>query len=151
FLRQSDRIYDVGRWTLTRDGYNVADASTDNRARAFDLAGRNLWIDGNRFTNTGSFPGKDGEGIVGRGKDGTAIFSWAITHNTHPRGAGSAGGLGGMSVDCHGLLIAWNQSPGWVGDVAPRQGTKMTDCAFIANKCLRVVPDKKTIADLELK
>jgi hypothetical protein len=151
FLRQSDRVYNVNRWLLTLDGYKVSGPATDNRSRAFDLAGRNLWIDGNRYGNTGSSPGKDGEGIVCRGKDGTPLFSWAITHNIHTRGVGSAGGLGGLDVDCHGLLIAWNQTPGWVGNAVKTKGTKMTDCAFLAGKGSRVVPDKKTIAGLDLQ
>jgi hypothetical protein len=150
FLRQGDQVYDVRPWVLTLDGYKVAGPYLDNRSRAFDLAGRNLWIDGNRFTNTGSAPGNDGEGIAGRGKDGTPIYSWAITHNTHKRGTGAAGSMGGSDADCHGLLIAWNQTPGWVGSSVTTEGTKMTDCAFVANKCLRVLPDKKAVAGLGL-
>src|SRR5438034_1722995 len=49
------------------------------------MAGRNLWIDGNRFNNTGSMPGNDGEGIICRPAAGTQLFSWAITHNVHTR------------------------------------------------------------------
>ena len=141
FLRQGDDV-------LTLDGYNAAGKDSDNRSRAFDLAGRNLWIDGNRFNNTGSSPGKDGEGIVCRAREGTPIFSWAITHNVHTRGDGSAGGIGGLDADCHGLFIAWNQTPGWVGNMTDRKDVKMTDCAFVANKCDRVTPDDKAAAKL---
>jgi hypothetical protein len=86
YLRQGDRVYPVSPWTLTLDGYEVAGPGADNRSRAFDLAGRNLWIDSNRFTNVGSNPGKDGEGIACRPEHGTPIYSWAITHNVHKRG-----------------------------------------------------------------
>jgi hypothetical protein len=141
FLRGGDDV-------LTLDGWEAAGKDSDNRSRAFDLAGRNLWIDGNRFTNTGSSPGKDGEGIVCRARDGTPVYSCAITHNTHTRGDGAAGGIGGLDADCQGLLIAWNQTPGWVGDLADRKDVKMTDCAFVANQCDRVVPDDKTVARL---
>lgn len=136
---------------LTLDGYEVARPDSDTRSRAFDLAGRNLWIDGNRFTNTGSSPGAGGEGVVGRMPGGTPIFSWAITHNVHTRGLGSAGGMGGVGVDCRGLLVAWNQSPGWVGCQGTDTGMKLADCTFLANKCDRVVPDAKTAAKLGLK
>jgi hypothetical protein len=150
FLRSGDRVYGAGGWALTLDGWEVARPSSDNRSRAFDLAGRNLWVDGNRFANTGSSPGKDGEGIVCRAEGGTPLYSWAVTHNRHRRGTGSGGGLGGLDVDCHGLLIAWNQTPGWVGNLVKKQTRKMTDCAFVANQAGRVVPDKKAIARLGL-
>jgi hypothetical protein len=130
---------------VTLDGWEAAGKDSDNRSRAFDLAGRNLWIDGNHFNNTGSSPGKDGEGIVARQRDGTPILSWAITHNIHTRGDGSAGGMGGLDADCQGLLIAWNQTPGWVGDLTDRKDVKLTDCAFVGNKCERIVPDAKKL------
>ena len=66
----------------------------DNRSRAFDLAGRNLWIDRNRFANTGSAPGGGGEGIVCRPAAARRSCPGPITHNAHARGAGSAGGMG---------------------------------------------------------
>jgi hypothetical protein len=144
YLRQGDKAYPVAPWTLTLDGYEVAGPLTDNRSRAFDLAGRNLWIDSNRFTNTGSAPGKDGEGICCRQQAGTPVYSWAITHNIHKRGTGAAGSMGGADADCHGLLIAWNQTPGWVGNFLSGAAVKMNDCAFVANKCAKVLPDKKT-------
>jgi hypothetical protein len=136
---------------VTLDGWTAAGADSDNRSRAFDLAGRNVWIDHNRFRNTGSAPGNDGEGIIGRSANGTPIYSWAITHNTHTRGSGSPGGLGGLDVDCHGLLVAWNQTAGWVGNSVKSKGVKMTDCAFVANKAERVLPDDKTIKRLDLQ
>ncbi|HVS38239.1 MAG TPA: hypothetical protein VMS17_21950 [Gemmataceae bacterium] len=141
FLRATDGV-------LTLDGYEAAGKDSDNRSRAFDLAGRNLWIDGNRFGNTGSSPGKDGEGIACRARDGTPIRSWAITHNVHTLGEGSAGGLGGLDADCSGLLIGWNQTAGWIGDITDRKDVKLTDCAFVGNKAPRVTPDATVAAKL---
>jgi hypothetical protein len=143
---------DLGRGgVVTLDGWTASTAESDNRSRAFDLAGRNLWVDGNRFNNTGSRPGNDGEGIIGRALNGTPISSWAITHNVHERGDGAAGGLGGLDVDCHGLLVAWNQSPGWVGAAVKSKGVKLADCAFLAGKGEHVVPDEKTVKSLGLQ
>jgi hypothetical protein len=138
------------REVITLDGWEAATRDGDNRSRAFDLAGRNLWVDHNTFNNTGSTPGNDGEGIVARSVGGTPIHSWAITHNVHTKGTGALGGMGGMDVDCHGLLIAWNQTPGWVGNLigANARDVKMTDCAFLANKCNKEFPDVKTIKRL---
>jgi hypothetical protein len=152
FLRQNANVYDLGpTWALTLDGYKIANAASDNLSRAFDLAGRNLWIDGNRFNSTGSSPGNDGEGIVCQAKGGTRLDSWAITHNVHTRGTGQAGSMGGVDADCHGLLIGWNQTPGWVGDAVSRKGTTMTNCAFVANKAAGVKPDAKTVATFGLR
>ena len=33
--------------------------------------------------------------------------------------------MGGYDVHCHGLLIAWNQTSGWVGNAVSRKGTKV--------------------------
>jgi hypothetical protein len=136
---------------VTLDGWTAATKDSDNRSRAFDLAGRNVWVDGNRFNDTGSAAGSDGEGIIGRAANGTPIYSWAITHNFHTRGSGAAGGIGGLDVECHGLLVAWNQSPGWVGNAVKSKGVKMADCAFLAGKGEHVVPDEKTVKRLELQ
>src|SRR5262249_31598066 len=152
FMRSGADPYGLGgNWTLTSDGYTVSGPTSDNQSRAFDLAGRNLWIDGNHFNNTGSFPGGDGEGITGREADGTPIHSWAIAHNVHTRGTGAPGAMGGSDVECHGLLVAWNQTTGWVGNAVKRKELKMIDCAFFANKAGAVVPDAKTIAKLGLR
>jgi hypothetical protein len=151
FLKHLEDPYGLGTGCpLTVDGYLVSGPKSDNRSRSFDLAGRNLWVDGNRFNNTGSSPGIGGDGIIGRDSDGTPIRSWAITHNTHTRGVGAPGTMGGADADCHGLLIAWNQTAGWVGNSAERASVKMTDCAFIANKCDHLLPTQKTIANLGL-
>ncbi len=58
--------------------------------------------------------------------------------------------MGGSDVDCHGLLIAWNQTTGWVGNSVKRNDVKMADCSFVANKSGFVLPDDKTIAKLGL-
>jgi hypothetical protein len=151
FLRAGDNVYGLGAgWTLTRDGYEVSGAASDNLSRAFDLAGRNLWIDGNTFSNTGSAPGSDGEGILCQAAGGTPLYSWAITHNVHTRGNGVPSSMGGSDVDCHGLLIAWNQIAGWVGNAVKRDTVKMSDCAIVANKSERVLPEDKTIVRLGL-
>jgi hypothetical protein len=150
-LSQGDNPYGLGAgWVLTQDGFELSTPKSDNKSRAFDLAGRNLWIDGNRFNNTGSSPGNDGEGILGRAAGGTPIYSWAITHNIHTRDKGALGFMGGFDADCHGLLIAWNQTAGWVGNSVQSDEIKMTDCAFVANQCERVLPDDKTITRLRL-
>ncbi len=150
FLRPGDDVYNLNLpWVLTLDGWEVAGPNSDSRSRAFDLAGRNLWIDGNRFSAVGSEPGSDGEGIVCR-SPGTPLYSWAITHNVHARGGRVPGLLGGQDVDCHGLLIAWNQAFGPVGCEVRKPGTKLTDCAFLANQCEGTLPDEKTLARLGL-
>jgi len=144
FLRSSDA------GVLTLNGYELATPTSDTKSRAFDLAGRNLWVDGNRYTNTGSFPGVEGDGIVGGAPGGTPIFSWAITHNTGTRGSGSPGNIGGKDIDCHGLLVGWNTTAGSTGCAIVKEEPKLTDCAFVGNKSARVVPDAKTIARLKL-
>jgi hypothetical protein len=141
--RNERAFLDASRGVVTLDGYTVAGPESDNRSRAFDLAGRNVWVDGNHFNNTGSQPGNDGEGIIGRALNGTPIYSWAITHNVHEPGGRAAGGIGGLDVDCHGLLVAWNQSPGWVGSKG--KGVKLADCAFLPGKGEHVLPDEKAV------
>ena len=97
------------------DGYLVSNATDDNLSRAFDLAGRNVWIDHNSYNNTGSTPGNDGEGILCQLHGGTHVYSWAITHND---GSGQPGYIGAWDVDCLGLLIAWNRCSNWIGAAA---------------------------------
>jgi hypothetical protein len=88
---------------------------SDNLARAFDLAGENLWIDSNRYNNTGSSPGNDGEGIVCQAHGGTHINSWAVTHNV---GSGRGNGRGyilAWAIKVQGLLIAFNEISAQLG------------------------------------
>ncbi len=138
---------------LTLNGHDVVTNESDSRSRAFDLAGRNLWVHANHSSNTGTTPGIDREAIVGRAAAGTPIFSWAITRNVHKLGNGPAGSgfMGGVDADCHGLLIGWNETSGAVGNRTKRKDLKMTDCAFVANKAeLGVVPDANTLKTLGL-
>jgi len=137
---------------LTLNGYDVVGPDSDSRSRAFDLAGRNLWVHNNHSANTGTTPGIDREAIVGRNAAGTPIFSWAITRNVHKQGNGPPGSgfMGGIDADCHGLLIGWNETSGAVGNRLKRKDLKMTDCAFVANKCEGVVPDANTLKGLGL-
>ena len=130
---------------VTLDGWEAAKPDSDNRSRAFDLAGRNLWIDHNRSNNTGSAPGNDKEAIAGR-PFGTPIYSWAITYNDHKQGNGTAdsGFMGSVDVDCHGLLIGWNKTNGAVGITGKRKDVKVIDCVVIAKKGDRVLGNVTT-------
>jgi len=134
---------------LTLNGYEVVGPDSDSRSRAFDLSGRNLWVHDNHSANTGTMPGIDREAILDRPAAGTPIFSWALTHNVHKQGNGPPGSgfMGGADVDCHGLFIFRNETSGGVGNLVKRKDLKMTDCAFVANKCERVLPDDKTVKD----
>src|SRR5205814_9805150 len=52
FLQANDNVYGVGpSGPLTLDGWRVADPASDNKSRAFDLAGRTVWVHGHRFRN----------------------------------------------------------------------------------------------------
>jgi hypothetical protein len=137
YLKEGADLYGAGGgWELTLDGYNESQAGgsgsvSDNLSRAFDLGGRALWIDNNWFNNTGSDPGNDGEGILCQSHGGTQIYSWAVTNNTHERGAGESGYIGGYDVQHYGILIAWNKSPGWVGST--KAGANV-DAAYVDNQ-----------------
>jgi hypothetical protein len=137
FLREAADPYFIGGWELTLDGYVQTSpggngAISDNLSRAFDLSGADLWVDRNWFNNTGSSPGVDGEGILCQLHGGTHLFSWAITRNTHERGEGNRGYMGGWNVRTHGELIAWNKTPGWVGCVMFPEPP--TDMVVVANQ-----------------
>jgi hypothetical protein len=142
FLRSGDDIYGIGGgWRLTLDGYIQSAPGgggmiSDNLSRAFDLAGRNIWIDGNQFSNTGSSPGIDGEGILCQGFGGTFLRSWSITHNRHDRGQGHGGWMGPFNVSALGLLIAWNKTDAWVG--MEWRNNEVADLAFVANQAREV-------------
>jgi hypothetical protein len=127
---------------LTLDGWETNPPDMDYRSRAFDLAGRCVWVHDNSYNNTGSSPMRDAEGIVCRPAGGTQLYSWAITHNVHTLGNGGPGSIGGLDADCHGLLVGWNQTAGWVGDLTKRLDA-MTDCAFVGNRLDRPMPKAK--------
>jgi len=127
-------------WRLTLDGFIESCAGgggmiSDNLARAFDLAGENLWIDSNRYNNTGSSPGNDGEGIVCQAHGGTHINSWAVTHNT---GSGRGNGRGyilAWAIRVRGLLIAFNDISAQLGAL----NSDEQDAVYVANKTERVL------------
>jgi len=131
----SSRAYGISSWTLTLDGTRAAGGASDNMSRAYDLGGGPLWIDGCTLNNTGSDPGNDGEGILCQRHGGTEIYSWAITHCKHDRRGGEPGYFGGYDVHCYGLLIAWNDTPGWVGNA--KAGAQY-DCTFAPNRCSKI-------------
>ena len=78
------------------------------------------------------------------------MFSWALTHNTGPKGLGLPALIGGRETDCRGLLVGWNTTGGPVGCWPGKGEPKLIDCAFVGNKAERVVPDAKTVARLKL-
>jgi hypothetical protein len=128
----------IGGWELTLDGHLESSpggngAISDNLSRAFDLSGRNVWVHGNTYSNTGSSPGNDGEGILCQAHGGTQIFSWAITYNRHEQGDGELGYIGGWDVNIAGALFGWNKTAGWIGstNVGKRDAE---DVAFVGNK-----------------
>lgn len=124
-------------WELTLDGFIESSMGgggmvSDNMARAFDVAGGPMWIDGNWYRNTGSFPGNDGEGILCQGHGGTHVSSWAITRNTCPEAGGNGKGyILAYRVPVHGLFIAWNDIISSLGAVrCPVE----SDAVYVANK-----------------
>ena len=131
----SAKAYGIGGWTLTLDGRIVAKGASDNMSRGYDLGGGPLWIDGCTLNNTGSDPGNDGEGILCQRHGGTEIYSWAITHNRHDQHSGEPGYFGGYDVHCYGLMISWNQTPGWVGNA---KAGNQYDCTFVPNECQEI-------------
>ncbi|MBD3320042.1 MAG: hypothetical protein GF350_03000 [Chitinivibrionales bacterium] len=137
YLQEAADVYGIGvGWELTLDGYLESEAGgsgskSDNLSRGFDLGGRALWIDNNWLNNTGSNPGNDGEGILCQSHGGTQWYSWAVTGNTHVRGAGEGGYFGGYDVQQYGSLIAWNTLPGWVGST--KAGANI-DAAYVDNQ-----------------
>ncbi|MFP3938326.1 MAG: hypothetical protein ACLFVW_08280 [Phycisphaerae bacterium] len=136
YLRSgSSDAYGIGGWVLTLDGKSEAGGASDNMSRGYDLSGGPLWIHECTLNNTGSHPGNDGEGILCQRHGGTEIYSWAITHSRHDKGKGESGYFGGYDVDCFGLLIGWNKTPGWVGNV--KAGDQF-DCTFIPNQASSV-------------
>lgn len=137
YLSEGAAVYGLGSdWELTLDGYRESQPGgsggrSDNLSRAFDLAGQALWVDGNVYSNLGSDPGNDGEGILCQLHAGTHMLSWAITRNTHHLGEGELGYIGGYDVDQIGALIAWNELPGAVGSF--KKG-RLIDAAYVANR-----------------
>ena len=128
----------IGGWELTLDGHLESSpggngAISDNLSRAFDLAGRNLWVHKNTYNDLGSDPGNDGEGILCQAHGGSQVFSWAITYNRHDKRRGETGYIGGWDVNMAGALFGWNVLPGWIGATKVGQRTS-ADTAFVANR-----------------
>ncbi len=122
-------------WRLTLDGFVESSGGgggmvSDNYSRAFDMAGRNLWIDSNQYDNLGSRPGNDGEGILCQPHNGTHWYSWAVTHNHHDKGDGQNGYIASWDSETAGMLIAWNKTAGWVGLL----GGQNVDIAVVDNQ-----------------
>jgi len=137
-LREGKDPEGIGGWELTLDGHLESSpggngAISDNLSRAFDLAGKNVWVHKNTYNNLGSDPGNDGEGILCQAHGGSQIFSWAITYNRHDKGDGETGYIGGWNVDTAGALFGWNVLPGSVG-LASGKNRQSTDVAFVGNR-----------------
>lgn len=137
-LREGKDPEGIGGWELTLDGHLESSpggngAISDNLSRAFDLAGKNVWVHRNTFNNLGSEPGNDGEGILCQAHGGSQIYSWAITYNRHDKGHGETGYIGGWDVNTAGALFGWNVLPGWIGSTKTG-GHQSTDVAFVGNQ-----------------
>jgi len=138
YLREGKDPEGIGGWELTLDGHLESSpggngAISDNLARAFDIAGKNVWIHRNSYNNLGSDPGNDGEGILCQSHGGSHIYSWAITYNRHDKGSGETGYIGGWNVNTAGALFGWNVLPGSVG-LSHGKGNSATDLAFVGNR-----------------
>lgn len=130
FLGENADRYGLGTgWELTLDGFyeSVAGGNgclSDNLSRAFDMAGKNGWIDNNTYSNTGSSPGNDGEGILWQAHGGmNSIMSFAITNNN------GSGYMAGYDVHHEGALWAWNTT----SSVGNYKAGSMTDAAIVSN------------------
>lgn len=131
YLSEGTDRYGLGAgWELTLDGFyqSVAGGNgclSDNLSRAFDMAGKNGWIDNNFYNNTGSSPGNDGEGILWQAHGGmNSIWSFAITNNH-----GTSGYMAGYDVSHEGSLWAWNTTTA----VGNYKAGAMTDVAIVSN------------------
>lgn len=131
YLAENADRYGLGiGWELTLDGFyeSVSGGNgclSDNLSRAFDMAGKNGWIDNNFYNNTGSSPGNDGEGILWQAHGGmNSIWSFAITNNI-----GTSGYMAGYDVSHEGSLWAWNTTTS-VGNI---KAGNMTDAAIVSN------------------
>ena len=129
-LNEGDNIYGLGAgWELTLDGFYESLAGgngclSDNLSRAFDMAGKNGWIDNNIYDPAHSSPGNDGEGILWQSHGGmNSILSFAVTNNT------GSGYMAGYDVSQYGALWAWN-STSQIGNM--KAGT-MIDVAIVSN------------------
>lgn len=98
----------IARMSAVR-GTNQTD---DNMSRAFDMGGHNVWVDNNRYWSTGSWPGNDGEGILGQRSGSIEAFSWATTNNQalYPGGQSKSGYM--ATYDMHTVGAIWYSNMG---------------------------------------
>jgi hypothetical protein len=158
FLQEGDDIYGLGesgqtpRYELTLDAGSEAGVNSDNMARAFDLAGWNVWIDRNFYQGTGSNPGNDGEGFLLQEQGGVGNFSFSLTFNRQgPKG--KQGSLAPWDVPVYGMFHGWNVDRGNTGINYPNTN-RVEDAACIKNfkpdgtPCVQAGSDGTNIADL---
>ncbi len=143
-LGPGEETYGLGtEWTLTGDGYKThADIGSSDafQTRGYDLAGKNMWIDGNYYEKVGTkYPSNDGEGILAQRHGGTDIISWAITNNTGKPDGYRPGYIGGYDVHNYGCMIAWNTTGGSVGHIKA-ESNDVVDASFVDN----IASDVKT-------
>jgi hypothetical protein len=132
YLDESGACYGLpGGYELTLSGFSEAVPIDDNQSRAFDMAGMNVWIDGNWYTGTGSTPGNDGEGILCQRIGAVELFSWAITRNSQGD-TGENGYIAPYDTHVMGLFTAWNDQRGGVG-VYKAVGNFGEDIAVVEN------------------
>ncbi len=144
YLKEGDDVYGLGvGWELTLDGFYESvqggnGCLSDNLSRAFDVGGKAVWLDNNSWNNLGSDPGNDGESILCQRHGGTEIHSWAVTHNEHKYSYNynNKGYLSGYDVHNQGMLVAWNNTQGTVGNL---KGGRLYDCAFIPGNLIEKV------------
>lgn len=144
-LGPGEETYGLGtEWTLTGDGYKThADIGSSDafQTRGYDLAGKNMWIDGNYYEKVGTkYPSNDGEGILAQRHGGTDIMSWAITNNIGKPDGYRPGYIGGYDVHNYGCMIAWNTTGGSVGHIKA-MSNNVVDASFVDNIASEVKTD----------
>lgn len=128
YLADGDNVYNLPYVNLnTFHEYAIPDVNGDNMSRGYDYGGWNAWIDSNYYSNVGSTPGNDGEGIMCQRHGGVEVFSMAITNNSQ-----SVTGKGYMAAyDVHtiGFLQMWNLTK-FVGNY---KANTMSDVTILEN------------------
>lgn len=130
-----------GHYIARRNTLEGVAQNDDNLSRAFDIGGQNVWVDGNRFWATGSWPGNDGEGILGQRWGEYEAFSWSVTNNEAPLVSDPWPKSGYMAAwDMHVLGGLWYNNKGghpeWVAGVWATAGEdKVEEVAVINNIC----------------
>ena len=133
YLQEGDDVYGLGAgWELAYDGYHETNANSDNMSRAFDIGGRNLTIEDNYYTGTGSDPGNDGEGVLWQRHNEVECFSASVV-NSIQGSAGEEGYIGPYDTHVMGLLIYNNDIRGVVGLFNHKSGNVAEDLSFVNN------------------